>query len=137
MNDWKSIILGVIIALILSLVLARIVIGGLIAGIIGFLIAGLIVGYLTSSDTEHVSIIGHLTSSDTENVAINGAVVGFIGGFIFVLIGAVMNSFIYNTGANEAMFIAGGVPVAIIAGIIYGVISAIGGVIGVYIKPKT
>lgn len=136
-NDWKSVILGVIITLILSLVLARNVIGGLMAGIIGFLIAGLIVGYLTDSETEHVSIIGHLTSSDRENVAINGAVAGFIGGFIFVLIGTVMNSFIYPVGTNRdllIMFIAGGVPVAVIAGIFYGVICAVGGVIGVFIK---
>ncbi len=137
MDDWKSVILGSIIALILSLVLARNVIGGLMAGIIGFLIAGLMVGYLTDIEIEHVSIISHLTSSNTENAAINGAVAGFTGGFIFVLIGTVMTSFIYPVGTNRdllIMFIAGGIPVAVMAGIFYGVICAVGGVIGVFIK---
>ncbi|OEC87670.1 MULTISPECIES: DUF5518 domain-containing protein [Methanobacterium] len=137
MDDWKSVILGSIIALILSLVLARNVIGGLMAGIIGFLIAGLMVGYLTDIEIEHISIIGHLTSSNTKNAAINGAVAGFIGGLIFVLIGTVTNSFIYPVGTNRdllIMFIAGGVPVAVIASIFYGVICAVGGVIGVFIK---
>ena len=120
------------------MVLSKAVIGGLFAGIIGFLIAGLITGYyLTSSKTEHITITGHLTSSDRDNIAINGAVAGFIGGFIFVLIGTVMNSFIYPVGTNRdllIMFIAGGVPVAIMAGIFYGIICAVGGIIGVSIK---
>ena len=137
LNDWKSVILGVIIALILSLFLAKVIIGGLFAGIMGFLIAGLIVGYLESSETEHVSIIGHLTNSGTENAAINGAAAGFVGGIVFVLIGVVMTSFMYNAGSNTDMFIMGGIPVAIMAGVVFGIISAVGGAIGVHIKSKT
>lgn len=34
------------------------------------------------------------------------------------------------------MFITGGIPVAVITGIIFGIISAVGGAIGVHIKPK-
>ena len=48
-----------------------------------------------------------------------------------------MNSFIYPVGTNRdllIMFIAGGVPVAVMAGIFYGVICAFGRVIGVFIK---
>ena len=135
MNDWKSIILGSIIALILSLFLAKVVIGGVFAGIIGSLIAGLIIGYyLTSSETEHITITGHLTSSEKDNVAINGAAAGFIGGFIFVLIGVIMTSFMYNTRGDMTILIAGGIPVGIMTGIFYGVICAVGGIIGVSIK---
>ena len=130
--QWKSIILGSIIAIILTLVLTRIV-SPLIAGIIGFLIVGIIVGYLINGDSE--------------NVAINVAIMGFIGGFIFILIGTIMDiygyrnqAFVLDNATNALLFIifvSGGLPIAIIVGVVYGVISAVGGVIGGYIKSKT
>lgn len=126
MDDWKFIILGIITGLIISLVLAKIFIGGLNAVIVGFLVAGIIVGYLTGGDNE--------------NVAINGVIVGFLGGIIFILVGTVMNNFIYNPQASAAMFtmfIAGGFLVGMITGVICGIVSAIGGIIGGYIKSKT
>jgi CDP-diglyceride synthetase len=127
MNDLKYIILGIVAALIISLVLSRLLLmGGLMAGVVGFSLAGIIVGYLASGNTQEV--------------AINGMMVGFVGGIIFILIGTVMNSIIYNSHANASMFsmfLAGGVMVGIIVGIIYGIISVIGGIIGSYIKTRT
>lgn len=127
MNDLKYIILGIVAALIISLALSKLLLmGGLMAGVVGFLLAGIIVGYLTRGDTQEV--------------AINGMIVGFVGGIIFILIGTVMNSLIYNPHASTSMysmFLAGGIMVGIIAGIIYGIISAIGSIIGSYIKTKT
>ena len=123
MNNWKSTSLVIIIALILSLALTNVSFFPFNAGLIGFLIIGLIVGYLKSSNTE--------------NAAINGAVVGFIGGFIFFSIINIMTSFIYHIDTNQylfIMFIVGGLPGGILTGIFYGVICAVGEVIGAFIK---
>ncbi|HEX3012922.1 MAG TPA: hypothetical protein VHO92_01440 [Methanobacterium sp.] len=48
-----------------------------------------------------------------------------------------MTSFMYNAGSNTDMFIMGGIPVAIMAGVVFGIISAVGGAIGVNINSKT
>jgi hypothetical protein len=126
LDDLKYIILGIVVAFIIALGLTKIFMGGLNSIVISFLIAGIIVGYLTSGDTE--------------SVAINGMVVGFIGSIIFILFVSIMGMLTNVTQLSANIFImsiGGTIMFAIVAGVIFGIISAIGGIIGSYIKSKT
>jgi hypothetical protein len=125
-KDLKYIILGILVAFIITLVATKIFMGGLYSIFACFLIAGVIVGYLTGGDTE--------------NLAINGVIVGFLGGIIFILFAAIMNSLTNISHINTLVFImsiGGALTFGIVAGVIFGIISAIGSIIGGYVKSKT
>jgi hypothetical protein len=126
MKDLKYIILGIVVAFVLTLGITKIFMGGLYSIFASFLIAGIIVGYLTSGDTQEV--------------AINGMIVGFVGGIIFILFVAIMDSLTNSLHTNTFVFImsiGGALVFGIVAGIIFGILSAIGSIIGSYIKSKT
>lgn len=126
MKDLKYIILGILVAFILSLIVTKIFMGGLYSIVFSFLIAGIIVGYLTHGSTE--------------SVAINGILVGFVGGIIFILFVAFMNS-ITNTAHEPSSFflisLGGTLTFGMVAGVIFGIISAVGSIFGSFLKSKT
>jgi len=125
-KDLKYIILGILVAFIITLVATKIFMGGIYSIFACFLIAGVVVGYLTGGDTE--------------NLAINGMIVGFLGGIIFILFAAIMNSLTNISHINTfviIMSIGGALTFGIVAGVIFGIISAIGSIIGGYVKSKT
>lgn len=125
-KDLKYIILGIVLAFIITLVITKVFMGGLYSIFASFLIAGIIVGYLTGGGTE--------------NPAINGMVVGFVGGIIFILFVSIMTSLTNTPHLGTSMFImsiGGTLTFGIVAGVIFGILSAIGSIIGGYVKSKT
>lgn len=116
MINWKVVILGFILAVILALLLGISV--GTIGSYLGVVIAGIIIGYMVNGDIK--------------NGAVHGTIAGIIGGIILsILLIAIV---LYIGGTLELLIALGGLIIIILTIIIWGILGAIGGVIGSWIK---
>lgn len=116
MLNWKSLGFGLILAVILYFMFLSFGLGFL--SILSFIIAPLIGGYIVGVDAK----IG----------AIHGAIIGFFGSIIAILLLFVLVS----TYSSQQMILTNNLPVAIVVFIIYAVIGAIFGAIGAIVKNR-
>jgi len=113
--NWKTVITGSVLAIILNFILSFVTLGG----IVGYLIATIYVGYTVGGGYR--------------NGANHGAIVGVIEGIVAVTeIG-------FSAGGNQIKVDVGGdlvlfALVLLIGIIFFGIMGAIGGVIGAFIK---
>ena len=111
MISWKNIIIGLVLAIILGNLLSMVT---ALSSYIGFLLATIYVGYAVEGDYK--------------NGAVNGALVGVIAAIIIGIITMVTSGVL----AEGFTFI---LPVLLLIGaVVYGIIGAVGGIIGIFIK---
>ena len=114
--NWKSLGFGLILAVLLYFMFLSFGIGYL--GILSFVIASLIGGYIVGGDAK--------------TGAIHGAIIGFFGSIITILLLVILISFY----SPQQISLSNNIPVAIVVFIIYAVIGAIFGAIGAVIKNR-
>jgi len=108
---WKTLIFGIVVTAFL----------GFLLGLIGIIIATLCVGYSVNKNYK--------------NGAIHGGLAGIIGGIIVLVIGNIPKIITLSNHSNSE-YIFPLITGTLISIIIFGLISAICGVIGAYLKQK-
>jgi hypothetical protein len=115
MINWKIVVSGFILSIVLALLFE--IIAGTIGSYFGVILAGVIVGYMVNDNIR--------------NGAIHGAIMGVIGG---IILGILVIILVLSIGGTLELLIAlGGLIEIILTIIIWGVLGAIGGVIGSWI----
>lgn len=107
--NWKTVIIGLIITIILSAIIPK-------GGIFALILATIYVGYAIGGNYR--------------NGAINGAIVGVI----LSIIAGILTDYISGILFEGFSFII--VFLFVIGAITYGIIGAIGGIIGIFIKKR-
>ena len=126
MVNWRTVVIGLVLEVILSEFLGVIGISiGAVFGLNGVTI-GQIIGYLLAT-----IYVGYSINGNYMNGAIYGAIIGFIGGLVsIIIVGAMYGTFVVTAGSIMAL---------VLQSILYGIIGAVGGIIGfivrVYFQP--
>ena len=118
MFNWKATILGSVLAIILGILLGTIT--GTIGSYLGVILAGIVVGYIVNEDIR--------------NGAIHGAIIGVIGGIILGILAIILVLSI--GGTLEALIAVEGLTAIILTIIIWGILGAIGGILGALITER-
>ena len=121
MVNWRTVIIGFILAVVLSEFLGFI--GLTIGAAFGSNVSntGQIIGYLLAT-----IYVGYSIDGNYINGAIYGAIIGFIGGLVSLIVtGAIFGTFVVTTGS---------LTVLALESILYGITGAIGGIIGFIIS---